>query len=227
MEWSDRGDRRRQETFEGAPLLGGFGLLGFLDRRGLLLDELGHMLDDILILQPVMLVAGDIDHMRVVAAAGEADIGFTRFAGTVDNAADDADRHRRGDVGDALFQRLDGLDDVEILPRTGRARDDVDAAMTQIQRLQDDVLQLHTALKSLMQPQFVYVLPAFPVVLFLVYPSLAKPVSFLQKVFLKKEVVGGPKEEVRIPLLSQNADASIQRLFSQLDLFWLKVVWLV
>ena len=37
----------------------------------------------------------------------------------------------------ALLQRLDGLDDVELLARAGRAGDDVDAAVAQAERLQD------------------------------------------------------------------------------------------
>ncbi len=89
------------------------------------------------VLQPMMRHARDIDLMRAVAAAGEADIGLARLAGAVDDAADDRERHRRGDVREPLLQHLDGLDDVEFLARAGRAGDDGDAAMAQAERLQD------------------------------------------------------------------------------------------
>uniref|UniRef100_A0A0N4ZLI6 LigA n=1 Tax=Parastrongyloides trichosuri TaxID=131310 RepID=A0A0N4ZLI6_PARTI len=82
-------------------------------------------------------LAGQIDHARALAAAGEADVGHQRFAGTVHDAADDRKAHRGGDMGQALLQRFDGLNDVEALPRAGRAGDDVDAAGAQAERLQD------------------------------------------------------------------------------------------
>ena len=103
----------------------------------LLLDELRQVLDDVLVLEAVIGHAGDIDLMRAVAAAGEADVGLARLAGAVDDAADDRERDRRRDVGEALLERRHGLDDVELLARAGRARDHGDAAPAQLQRLQD------------------------------------------------------------------------------------------
>jgi len=49
----------------------------------------------------------DVDLVRVVAAAGEADIGFARLARTVDDAADHRKGQRRRDVGEAFLEHLD------------------------------------------------------------------------------------------------------------------------
>ena len=75
--------------------------------------------------------------MDAAPAAGQPDVGFARFSRPVDDAADDRQRHRRRDVGEALLQRGDRLDDRELLPRAGWAGDDRDAAMAQMQRLED------------------------------------------------------------------------------------------
>ena len=74
--------------------------------------------------------------MRVVTAARKADIGFTRFAWAVHHAANHRKRHRRRDMGQALFQHAHGVNHIELLARAGRARDHVHAAMAQIKRLQ-------------------------------------------------------------------------------------------
>ncbi len=58
------------------------------------------MIDDAGVLQAVMRYAGDIDLVRAVAAAGEADVGLARLARAVHDAADHRHRHRRGDVRD-------------------------------------------------------------------------------------------------------------------------------
>src|SRR5690606_31059760 len=81
--------------------------------------------------------AVQVDHARALAAAGEADIGVERLARAVDDATDDRQRHRRGDVGQPLFQHADGADHVEALTGAGRAGDDVHAAVAQAQRLED------------------------------------------------------------------------------------------
>ena len=86
------------------------------------------MVDDCRILQPVMGHAADIDLVCTTPAAGEADVGLARLPRPVDHAADDGQRDRHGNVGKPLLQRRDRLDDVELLPRAGRAGDDVDAA---------------------------------------------------------------------------------------------------
>src|SRR3546814_1524024 len=62
---------------------------------------------------------------------------------TLFRSADHRDRHRRHDVLQALFQQFDGIDDLELLPRAGRAGDDVDAAMAEIERLQHVEADLH------------------------------------------------------------------------------------
>src|SRR5688572_11425316 len=76
-----------------APLLGGAsgGVLLARDLRRLGFDQRDQMVDDRLILEPMMRLAGDVDHMRAIAAAGETDIGLARLAGSVDDAADDRD----------------------------------------------------------------------------------------------------------------------------------------
>ena len=63
------------------------------------------MLDHIRRLGLVVGLAGQIDHVLAVATAGDTDIGHQRLTGAVDHAADDRQRQRRLDVGQALFQR--------------------------------------------------------------------------------------------------------------------------
>jgi hypothetical protein len=75
--------------------------------------------------------AAQINLMRVVAAAGEADIGLARLARPVDDAADDREGQRRRDVGEPLFEQFDGLDHLELLARAGRAGDHRDPAPAQ------------------------------------------------------------------------------------------------
>jgi len=63
-----------------------------LDLRRLLFDERHQMIDDVGVLEPMIGRPFEIDHVRAVAAAGEADVGFRRLARAVDDAADDRDR---------------------------------------------------------------------------------------------------------------------------------------
>src|SRR5205085_12387975 len=77
------------------------------------------------------------------AATGEADVGFARLARAVDDAADDRDGDRRRDVREALFEALDGLNDLELLAGAGGAGDHGDAAAAQVQRLQNFEAGLH------------------------------------------------------------------------------------
>src|SRR3546814_19181923 len=81
--------------------------------------------------------------MLAVASAGDADVGLARFAGAVDDAAQYRERHRGLDVAERLFERLDGADDVEPLPRAAGAGDDADAAGAQPERFQDFVDDAH------------------------------------------------------------------------------------
>jgi hypothetical protein len=62
-------------------------------------------------------LAGDIHHPSALAAAGEAQIGHQRFAWPVHDAADNGERDRLGDVGQARFELVHRFDDVEALPR--------------------------------------------------------------------------------------------------------------
>src|SRR3546814_3500020 len=81
--------------------------------------------------------------MLAVASAGDADVGLARFAGAVDDAAQYRERHRGLDVAERLFERLDGADDVEPLPRAAGAGDDADAAGAQPERFQDFIADAH------------------------------------------------------------------------------------
>src|SRR5258708_5461577 len=113
-----------------------------LDLRRLFLDETDEVVDHALILQPVRCHAAEIDLMCVVAAAREADIGLARLARTVDDTADDGQGQRRRDVGQLLLADADRLDDVEILPRAGWARDDRHAAPPEAERFEHVVADL-------------------------------------------------------------------------------------
>src|SRR5215470_2734772 len=68
------------------------------DVRCFLFDQLHEVVDDVGVFQTMVGQAVDVDLMGAVAAAGEADIGFARFARAVDDATDDRHRHRRRDV---------------------------------------------------------------------------------------------------------------------------------
>src|SRR3546814_3531754 len=68
-----------------------------------------QMIDDAVVLQAVVRHALDVDLVGAAPAAGEADVGHQRLAGAVHHAADHRDGHRRGDVGKALLEDLDGL----------------------------------------------------------------------------------------------------------------------
>src|SRR5438876_8151355 len=88
---------------------------------GLFLDQLDEMVDDIGVLQAVVGQAADIHLMGAVAAAGETDIGLARLARAVDDTTDDRRGQGWGDVREALLEPLDGLDDLELPSRAGRA----------------------------------------------------------------------------------------------------------
>ena len=110
-------------------------LLGF-DLSGLFLDQFDEVVDDVGVFEAVVGEAADVDLVGAVAAAGEADVGFARFARAVDDAADHRKGQGRRDVREALFEPLDDLDDLELLARAGWAGDDGDAAPPQAERLQ-------------------------------------------------------------------------------------------
>ena len=75
------------------------------------------MLDDVAIRQPVISKARNINLMSSPAATREADIGFPRLAGAVDDTADDGNRHRNVDMLQPFLDDLHCLDDVELLAR--------------------------------------------------------------------------------------------------------------
>src|SRR3546814_993587 len=81
--------------------------------------------------------------MLAVAAAGDADVGFARLAGAVDDAAEDRERHRGLDMLERILEPLHGADDVETLPRAARARHDADAAGPEAERFQYLVADAH------------------------------------------------------------------------------------
>jgi hypothetical protein len=106
------------------------------DLGGFFLDQLDEMVDDVGVLQTMVGKTANVDLVGAVAAAGEADVGLARLARAVDDLADHRQGERRRDVREAFLELLDGLDDLELLPRAGRARDHRDAAPPQVQRLQ-------------------------------------------------------------------------------------------
>src|SRR5437763_15305620 len=87
-----RGAARLSRRFEARV---GCGALRRLDRGGLLFDQLYQVFDDISILEAVVGGPADIDLMRVVAAAGAADIGLAGFPRSLDDAADPRGGQRR------------------------------------------------------------------------------------------------------------------------------------
>ena len=80
---------------------------------------------------------------RIRPAAGDADGGFARFAGTIDHAADHSNIQRLINILETPFQLGHGLDHVEVLARTGWAGDQVDAAMAQVQGFQNVPAYFH------------------------------------------------------------------------------------
>ena len=64
-------------------------------------------------------------------------MGLLGFARTVDDATDHGHVHRHQQVLQAPFQLVHGLHHVEVLPRTARAGDEVDATGAQVQGLED------------------------------------------------------------------------------------------
>ena len=97
------------------------------------------MIDELGVFQPVGRFSIEIDHAGAAtrATAGEAHIRFARFAWTVHDTADDRERHRRGDMLQPVFQHAHSFNDIESLPRAGWARNDIDTAMAQVERLQN------------------------------------------------------------------------------------------
>src|SRR5688572_6618931 len=117
----------------GSDRLRGLGLE--LGRLGL--DQADDMVDHLLVADVVVGDSRQIDHVLALAAAGDADVGLARFAGTVDDAAEHRQRHRGADMLEPLLELLDRADDVEALARAARAGDDADSAVADPHRLQD------------------------------------------------------------------------------------------
>src|SRR6267154_986726 len=135
-----RVSRRESWDLKCAALLRGFKcgrVARTFDFGRFLLAELHDVVHQLLIVELIDRLAVQVDHARAGTAAGETDIGFACFARTVDHAADDRKRHRRGDVLEPFFEHADRADDVEALARARWARNDVDAAVAQAKRLQE------------------------------------------------------------------------------------------
>src|SRR5207248_11098016 len=111
-------------------------LVGF-DLGGLGFDQLHDVIDHLGVFDVVVGDAREIDHVRAVAAAGDADVGLARFAGAVHDAAEHTERHWRLDVLQAGLERFDGADHVEALPRAAGAGDDTHAAAADAHHFQD------------------------------------------------------------------------------------------
>ena len=87
-------------------------------------------------------LAVDIEQ-AVGRAAGQADVRFARLAGSVHHATDHGHVQGFEYIFKARFKRIDGLDDIELLARTRRAGDQIDAFIAQVQTAQDVETDLH------------------------------------------------------------------------------------
>src|SRR5437868_4928620 len=95
------------------------------------------MIDHLAVFDVVVRHARQIDHMRAVAAAGDSDVGLTRFAGAVDDAAEYRERHRSLDVLQPVLERFYGPDHVEALARAAGAGNDAHSAAADAEALED------------------------------------------------------------------------------------------
>ena len=87
--------------------------------------------------------ARQIDHMLAIAAAGDADVGLARFAGAIDNAAEDREGHGCFDMAKRILQLLHRADDVKALAGAAWAAYDAHAAGAQAQGLQNFITNAH------------------------------------------------------------------------------------
>src|SRR6516164_832241 len=115
---------RRRYSRRPLPLLrryqaGAFSSLRRFDLCRLFLDQFDEVVDDVGVFEAVVGEAADVDLVGVVAAAGEADVGFAGFARAVDDTADDRHGQGRRDVREALLEPLDRFDDLELLAGAG------------------------------------------------------------------------------------------------------------
>ena len=62
--------------------------------------------------------ACQINHARLIAAAGKPNIGLARFARTIDHTADNRQRNRLGNMGQPIFQSRYGFNHVKALAGT-------------------------------------------------------------------------------------------------------------
>src|SRR4051812_47789638 len=115
----DRGAARRPVVLLGEPH-------GLLDQR---LHDLAlrHRLDDL---------ALDED-LALAVAGGDTEVGLTGFARPVDDAAHHGDTEGDGQALEARGHLLGEGVDVDLGAAAGRARDDLEAALPQVQRLED------------------------------------------------------------------------------------------
>src|SRR5476649_2341526 len=112
---------------------------GGFDLSGLLFAKLHDMVEQLVVVETIGGLAVEIDHAVALAraAACEGHVCLASLARTVHHATDDRQRHRGRNVFQPVFKLPDSLDDVEALARAAGARDDVHAAMSQVQRLED------------------------------------------------------------------------------------------
>ena len=88
-------------------------------------------------LEAMVLAAPHIDLMDALAAAGNSDIARARLARPIDDASDDRDGDRLTDMLQARLRLAHDADHIETLARARRTGDDIHAARTQLQGLQN------------------------------------------------------------------------------------------
>src|SRR5690606_23622859 len=122
-------DLRRARAGVGPHLVGD--AVGLFDER---LDDLGlgHRLDDLAL----------HEDLALAVAARDTEVGVARLAGPVHDAAHDRDAQRHRHVLEALRDALGERVHVDLRAAARRARDDLERALAQVERLQDLVADL-------------------------------------------------------------------------------------
>ncbi len=109
---------------------------GFIEHRGFGTNTRFQLVDHVVVVQSIFTHAVFIKAAFLVAA-GHAEGGDQRFARTIHHAADDRNIHRGDDIFQTLLQGVDRTDNVKLLTRAGWAGNEVNAASTNAQGLED------------------------------------------------------------------------------------------
>ena len=108
----------------------------YLERRGAISDDRFQMINKILIAHLVVRLARDINEV-IRCRTGQPDICFPRLARAIHDTANHCHVHGCTNVFKTVFQFIHGTDDVEVLARTTRTGNEINAVGTQLETLQD------------------------------------------------------------------------------------------